>query len=32
MEHKLAQPNRPDVRIDLNGVANTVRAIENWAG
>jgi predicted glycosyltransferase len=32
MEHKLAQPNRPDVRIDLNGVANTVRAIESWAG
>jgi len=32
MAHKLAQSNRPDVRIDLNGVANTVRAIENWKG
>jgi predicted glycosyltransferase len=32
VDHKLADPNRPDVRIDLDGVANTVRAIENWAG
>jgi predicted glycosyltransferase len=32
MDAKLSQPNRPDVRIDLNGVANTVRAIESWQG
>jgi predicted glycosyltransferase len=32
MAHKLAHPNRPDVKINLDGVANTVRAIENWAG
>ncbi len=32
MDDKLSQPARPDVRIDLNGVANTVRAIENWPG
>ena len=30
MDTKLSQKVRPDVKIDLNGVANTVRAIENW--
>jgi len=30
MEHKLAHPNRPDVKINLDGVANTVRAIEAY--
>jgi predicted glycosyltransferase len=32
MEDKLAHPQRPDVKINLDGVANTVRCIENWAG
>ena len=30
MDTKLSQAARPDVKIDLDGVANTVRAIENW--
>ena len=30
MDAKLSQPTRPEVGIDLNGVANTVSAIENW--
>ena len=30
MEHKLAHPNRPDVKINLDGVTNTVRAIEAY--
>ena len=32
MDAKLSQPTRPEVGIDLNGVANTVSAIENWQG
>jgi predicted glycosyltransferase len=32
VDHKLADPTRPDVRIDLNGAANTVRAIEEFYG
>lgn len=32
MDQKLNQPTRPDVRINLDGAANTVRAIENRAG
>jgi predicted glycosyltransferase len=32
MDDKLSRPARPDVRIDLDGVANTVRAIESWQG
>ena len=32
MDGKLSQPVRPDVGIDLRGIANTVKAIENWQG
>ena len=32
MAHQLANPIRPDVRIDLDGTAKTVRAIENCKG
>jgi predicted glycosyltransferase len=32
VDHKLANPTRPDVAIDLNGAANTVRAIEEFYG
>jgi predicted glycosyltransferase len=32
MEAKLSQPARSEVGINLNGVANTVRAIETWQG
>ena len=32
MEATLSQPARSEVGIDLNGVANTVRAIETWKG
>jgi predicted glycosyltransferase len=32
MAAKLSQPAQSEVGIDLNGVANTVRAIETWQG